>query len=122
MFREMMKSKIHYARVTQCNLTYQGSLSIDSTIMEHADLVPNEKIQVVNVNTGARFETYVIPGEPGSGIIGVNGGAARLAAVDDVILIISYALMEEEEAAHYTPKVIFLDENNKPRDPSKNDH
>ena len=114
MFREMMKSKIHGARVIQCNLEYQGSLTVDSNLMEMADLIPNEKIQVVNVNTGGRFETYVIKGEPGSGMIGVNGGAARLAAKGDVILIISYAHMEEEKATSYSPKVLLLDENNKP--------
>jgi len=110
----MMKSKIHGARVTQCNLEYQGSLSIDSNLMEMANLFPNEKIQVVNVNTGVRFETYVIPGKPDSGIIGVNGGAARLAVKGDKILIISYAMLEEEAAASHQPKVYLLDENNKP--------
>jgi aspartate 1-decarboxylase len=110
----MMKSKIHRARVTQANLEYRGSLTVDSTLMEVADLVPNEKIQVVNVNNGARFETYVIPGEPGTGIIGVNGGAARLASVGDIILIISYALMDEKETAAHRPKVFILDEQNKP--------
>ena len=114
MFRIMMKSKIHEARVTQCNLAYRGSLTVDSTLMEMADLIPNEKVQVVNVNTGARFETYVIPGEPGSGIFGVNGGAARLAAEGDVILVISYALMEQDEAASHDPIVILLDGENQP--------
>lgn len=114
MFRNMMKSKIHEARVTQCNLEYHGSLTIDSNLMEMADLIPNEKIQVVNVNTGARFETYVIPGEPGSRIFGVNGGAARLTEIGDVILIISYSMMEDEKARTYKPKVILLDENNEP--------
>jgi aspartate 1-decarboxylase len=119
MFRIMMKSKIHSATVTQCNLEYQGSLTVDKNLMEMADLIPNEKNQVVNVNTGARFETYVICGVAGSGIIGVNGGAARLAAKGDVILIISYSLMEEEQAKAYTPKVILLDEKNQPKpDPS----
>jgi aspartate 1-decarboxylase len=108
----MMKSKIHGARVTQCNLEYHGSLTIDSNLMEMAELYPNEKIQVVNVNTGARFETYVIPGEPDSGTIGVNGGAARLAEQGDRILIISYALMEDKEARVHKPKVFLLDQNN----------
>jgi aspartate 1-decarboxylase len=110
----MMKSKIHGARVTQCNLRYQGSLTIDQNLMELADLYPNEKIQVVNVNTGARFETYVIAGEPASGIIGVNGGAARLAVEGDTILIISYALLEDEEAKRHSPKIFLLNEQNKP--------
>lgn len=119
MFRMMMKSKIHGARVTQCNLTYQGSLTVDASLMEMADLIPNEKIQVVNVNTGVRFETYVIPGEPGSGIMGVNGGAARLATEGDVILVISYTMLEEEIARAHKPRVILLDENNKPLPPSE---
>lgn len=114
MFRMMMKSKIHRARVTECNLKYKGSITIDSNLMEMADLYPNEQVQVVNVNTGARFETYVIPGEPGSGAFGLNGGAARLAALDDVILVISYAMMEDEAAAKFQPKVILLDKSNNP--------
>jgi aspartate 1-decarboxylase len=115
MMRMMMKSKIHGAKVTQCNLDYQGSLTVDSRLMEMADLYPHEKIQVVNVNTGARFETYVIAGEPGSGVFGVNGAAARLAVPGDIILVISYAHMEEERARSYSPIVILLDEENRPR-------
>lgn len=117
MFRLMMKSKIHRATVTQRNLAYTGSLTIDSALMEEADLLPNEKIQVVNVNNGVRFETYVIEGEPGSGIIGVNGGAARLAEEGDSILIISYAMVEDGKAAAHKPKVIIVDEKNRPLPP-----
>jgi len=113
----MMKSKIHRARVTECNLKYKGSITIDSSLMELANLYPNEQVQVVNVNTGARFETYVIPGDPGSGMFGLNGGAARLAALDDVILVISYAMMEEEKAVNHEPTVIILNEKNKPESP-----
>lgn len=113
----MMKSKIHRATVTQRNLAYTGSLTIDSSLMEEADLLPNEKVQVVNVNTGVRFETYAISGEPGSGIIGVNGGAARLAEEGDLILIISYAMVEDGKAAAHMPKVILVDEKNRPLPP-----
>lgn len=114
MLRFIMKSKIHRATVTERNLAYTGSLTIDANLMETADLVPNEKVQVVNVNSGVRFETYVITGEPGSGIIGVNGGAARLVEEGDVILIISYAMIDDKEAASFEPKVIILDKHNHP--------
>ena len=114
MLRFMMKSKIQRATVTERNLAYTGSLTVDANLMEAADLFPNEKIQVVNVNSGVRFETYVITGEAGSGIIGVNGGAARLVEEGDVILIISYAMIESEEAASFEPKVIILDKHNQP--------
>lgn len=117
MMRMMMKSKLHRARVIEANLNYMGSLSVDRNLMEMADLHPHEKVQVVNVSTGARFETYVIPAEAGSGVIGVNGGAARLASVGDVILVISYALMDESEAASHRPKVFILDEQNRPVGP-----
>ena len=114
MFRFMMKSKIHRATVTQRNLAYNGSLTIDTNLMELADILPNEKVQVVNVNTGVRFETYAIEGEAGSGIIGVNGGAARLAEEGDSILIISYAVIDDRDAAAHEPNVIILGENNQP--------
>ncbi len=94
-----MKSKLHGATVTQCNLGYVGSLTIDRNLMELADLLPNEKVQVVNVNTGARFETYVIEGEAGSGVIGANGGAARLCVEGDQLLVIAYGLIDDREAA-----------------------
>jgi aspartate 1-decarboxylase len=109
-----MKSKIHRATVTQRNLAYNGSLTIDVNLMKQADIIPNEKVQVVNVNNGVRFETYAIEGEPGSGIIGVNGGAARLAEVGDSILIISYAMVDEKEAVAHEPKVIILGDDNQP--------
>src|SRR5690606_41875307 len=96
MFRTMMKSKIHRARVTEADLNYVGSITIDQDIMEKVDILPNEKVQVVNNNNGARFETYVIPGERGSGVICVNGAAARLVQKGDVIIIIAYALRSEE--------------------------
>jgi len=116
MLRVMMKSKLHQATVTQCNLNYKGSLTIDRNLMELADLLPNEQIQVVNVNNGARFETYVIEGEAGSGIIGVNGGAARLCEVGDRVLIISWCVLTDEEARRHDPGVTLLDERNRPVD------
>jgi len=113
MFIEVMKSKIHRARVTQAELNYVGSITIDQDLMEAADLIANEKVQVVNNNNGARLETYVIPGERGTGTICLNGAAARLVQVGDIIIIISYATMEREEAKTFKPMVIFPDENNK---------
>jgi aspartate 1-decarboxylase len=114
MQRFMMKSKIHRAIVTDANLNYQGSITIDKNLMELADIMPNEKVQVLNINNGARFDTYAIEGERGSGTICINGAAARLCQVGDIIIIISYAIMEDEEAKNHKPKVIFVDENNKP--------
>ncbi|AEM77999.1 aspartate 1-decarboxylase [Thermoanaerobacter wiegelii] len=114
MQRFMMKSKIHRAIVTETNLNYQGSITIDKNLMELADILPNEKVQVLNINTGARFDTYAIEGERGSGEIRINGAAARLCHTGDIIIIISYAIIDDEEAKNYKPKVIFLDENNKP--------
>ena len=113
MFIEVMKSKIHRARVTQAELNYVGSITIDQDLMEAADLIANEKVQVVNNNNGARLETYVIPGERGTGTICLNGAAARLVQVGDIVIIISYATMEREEAKAFKPMVIFPDENNK---------
>lgn len=114
MQREMMKSKLHGATVTQCNLGYVGSLTIDRNLMELADLLPNEKIQVVNLNNGARFETYVLEGEAGTGIIGANGGTARLCVEGDQLLIISYARYEDREARAHQPRVVIVDEENQP--------
>ena len=116
MQRFMMKSKLHGATVTQCNLHYTGSLTVDRNLMELADLLPDEKVQVVNVSTGVRFETYLIEGRAGSGVIGVNGGAARLVVEGDKLLIISYGLFDERElAGGFKPKVILLDGDNQPR-------
>lgn len=112
MFRTMMKSKIHKAVVTEANLHYVGSITIDTALMEAADLLTNEKVQVVNNNNGARFETYVIPGERNSGVICLNGAAARQVQVGDVVIIISYAVLSDEKAREYTPKVVFVDNNN----------
>lgn len=113
MFRSMMKSKIHRATVTEANLNYVGSITIDRDLMDAADLLPNEQVHVVNNNNGARFETYVIAGERGSGVICLNGAAARLAQPGDIIIIISYAMMSDEQARNYEPKVAILQENNR---------
>jgi aspartate 1-decarboxylase len=107
-----MKSKIHRAKVTEANLDYVGSITIDEDLMDAADIMKNEKVQIVNNNNGQRFETYVIPGERKSGMICLNGAAARLVHPDDIIIIISYGMFDRKEAAEFTPKIIFVDENN----------
>ncbi|MDR6224456.1 aspartate 1-decarboxylase [Desmospora profundinema] len=112
MLRNMMKSKIHRATVTEANLNYVGSVTIDEDLMEKVDIWPNEKVQIVNNNNGARLETYVIPGPRGSGTICLNGAAARLVQPGDTVIIISYAMMDEAEARHYHPKVAIMGENN----------
>jgi aspartate 1-decarboxylase len=111
--RFMMKSKIHRATVTQANLDYVGSITIDRDLMDAADLLANEKVQIVDNDNGNRFETYVIEGERGSGVIGLNGAAARLVYPGDTIIIISYADMEDAEAREWEPTVVFVDERNK---------
>lgn len=112
MFRTLMKAKIHRARVTEADLNYVGSITIDEDIMEAVDIVANEKVQIVNNNNGARFETYVIPGERGSGMFCVNGAAARLVQKEDVIIVISYALVSEEKVSTFEPKVAIMNEKN----------
>lgn len=114
MYRTMMKSKIHRATVTEANLNYIGSITIDEDLMETADLLENEKVQIVNNNNGARLETYVIPGPRGSGVICLNGAAARLVQPGDSVIIISYAQMSAEELRSHKPTVVFVDENNRP--------
>lgn len=106
------KSKIHRAVITEANLNYVGSITIDQDLMEAANLYEGEKVQIVNNNNGERIETYVIPGERKSGVICLNGAAARRAEVGDVVIIISYALMSPEEAKEFNPTVVFPDENN----------
>lgn len=110
---EVLKSKIHRVRVTQAELNYVGSITIDEDLMDAANIIANEKVQVVNNNNGARFETYVIKGERGSGTVCLNGAAARLVQVGDVIIIISYALMDFEVAKNYEPLLVFPNENNR---------
>ncbi|GGK24597.1 aspartate 1-decarboxylase [Caldalkalibacillus thermarum] len=113
MFRHMMKAKLHRATVTEANLNYVGSITIDEALMEAVDILPNEKVQVVNNNNGARLETYVIPGPRGSGTICLNGAAARLVQPGDTVIIISYALVPEEKAAQFRPKVAIMDKDNR---------
>jgi len=112
MFRTMMKSKIHRARITEANLNYVGSVTIDQDILDQVDILPNEKVQIVNNNNGARLETYVIPGERGSGIICLNGAAARLVQKDDIVIIIAYAIVSEEDLSKHTPKIAIMNEKN----------
>jgi len=112
MFRTMMKSKLHRATVTEANLNYVGSITIDEDLMDLMDVYENEKVQVVNNNNGARFETYVIPGPRGSGVICLNGAAARLAHPGDKVIIISYGIMTSEEAKAHKPIVVLLDDRN----------
>lgn len=114
LFRHMMKSKIHRATVTEANLNYVGSITIDENLMEAADLLENEKVQIVDNNNGSRLETYVIPGPRGSGVICLNGAAARLVQPGDTVIIISYAMLSAEELAEHKPTVVFVDGENKP--------
>jgi len=113
-YRTMMKSKLHRATVTEANLNYVGSITIDEELIEAADLLENEKVQIVNNNNGARLETYVIKGARGSGVICLNGAAARLVQPGDKVIIISYSLMTEEQAHNYKPTIVVLDGDNKP--------
>lgn len=113
MFIEVFKSKIHRVRVTQADLNYIGSITIDEELMEAANILEGEKVQIVNNNNGERFETYTIRGERGSGVICLNGAAARRVQVGDIVIIISYALMTPEEAKTFRPVAIFPDENNR---------
>lgn len=109
MLIEVCKSKIHKVTVTEANLQYVGSITIDEDLMDAANLIENEKVQVVNINNGERLETYVIKGERGSGVICMNGPAARKAAVGDVVIIISYAQMDFEKAKTFKPWIVFPD-------------
>jgi len=109
MFIEVLKSKIHRVRVTQANLDYIGSITIDEDLMDAVGIIPNEKVQVVNCNNGERLETYVIKGERGSGCICLNGPAARKATVNDLVVIMSYASMDFEEAKTFKPQIVFPD-------------
>lgn len=113
MFRQLMKAKIHRATVTEANLNYVGSVTIDEEIIEKVDILPNEKVQIVNNNNGARLETYVIPGPRGSGVVCLNGAAARLVQPGDTVIIITYAWMSEQEARSHKPKVAIMGENNR---------
>jgi aspartate 1-decarboxylase len=111
--RTMLKSKIHRARVTQVDLDYEGSITIDRSLMEASDILPFERVEVLNVNNGARFSTYAIEGEANSGIIGVNGAAARLVARGDVVIILSYCQVPDDEAIGMTPSIVRVDSQNR---------
>ncbi|MEU6414268.1 aspartate 1-decarboxylase [Microbispora sp. NPDC046933] len=113
MFRTLMKSKIHRATVTQADLHYVGSVTIDADLMAEADLVEGEKVDIVDIDNGNRLSTYVIEGPAGSGVIGINGAAARLISVGDLVIIIAYALVAEEEVKALKPRVVFVDRDNR---------
>ena len=113
MRRTMCKSKIHRGVLTGADLNYEGSLTVDLDLMDAADMREFEKVQVVNINNGARLETYLIAGARGSGVLQLNGAAARLGAVGDKIIVISYAEYEEAELAEFTPRLVFVDEQNR---------
>jgi aspartate 1-decarboxylase len=113
MQRHLMKSKIHRATITSADLHYEGSLTLDEDLMDAADLVEWEEIQVVNVNNGARFSTYIIPGPRGSGVVQLNGAAARLGMSGDLVILISYGVFAEEELARFRPTVVFVDGDNR---------
>lgn len=111
--RTMLKGKIHRARVTEANLHYEGSITIDSSLMQAADILPYEMVHVLDVDNGARLETYAIEGEPGSGVICINGAAARLVSKGDTVIILSYHVVSEEEARSGSPKLVYVDANNR---------
>ena len=116
MRRTLCKSKIHRATVTGADLSYEGSLTVDRALMDAADMRPYERVQVVNVNNGARLETYLIPGEPNSGVVQLNGAGARLGAPGDIVILMTYAEYDEAELrADYAPRVVFVDDENRIR-------
>jgi aspartate 1-decarboxylase len=112
MFRTMMNGKIHRARVTEANLNYVGSVTIDEDILDAVGILPNEKVAIVNNNNGARLETYTIPGERGSGVVCLNGAAARLVQPGDIVIIISYVMVAEERVRDHKPKIAIMNEDN----------
>ena len=111
--RTMLKSKIHRARVTDCNIDYEGSITIDSTLLKAADILAYERVEILNVHNGARFSTYAIEGNPGSGDICLNGAAARLANRDDIVIILTYHEVPADEAAQVKPKMVYVDSRNR---------
>ncbi len=113
MLRTMMTSKIHRATVTQADLHYVGSVTVDADLLDAADLLPGEQVHIVDVTNGARLETYTIAGERGSGVIGINGAAARLVHAGDIVILIAYGQMETEEARTFEPHVVFVDADNR---------
>ena len=111
--RTMLKSKIHRARITQVNLDYEGSITIDKFLMEASDILPFERVEVLNINNGARFSTYAIEGEANSGVIGINGAAARLVAKGDIVIVLCYCYVPDDEAAVMTPTMVYVDSKNR---------
>ncbi|MBW8709371.1 MAG: aspartate 1-decarboxylase [Alphaproteobacteria bacterium] len=118
MLLTLLKGKIHRATVTQCDLHYEGSISVDAGLLERSGILPHEQVDVLNINNGQRFTTYAIPAPAGSGTIGANGAAARLAQKGDLVIIVAYARMEEAEAKSFQPRVLLVDSNNKPQGPA----
>ena len=114
----LLKGKIHRAAVTQCDLNYEGSISVDANLLERAGILAHEQVDVLNINNGERFTTYAIPAPAGSGTIGVNGAAARLAQKGDLVIIIAYARMEEAQAKSFQPRVVLVDAANRPQPPA----
>jgi aspartate 1-decarboxylase len=113
MLRTMLKSKIHRATVTQADLHYVGSVTVDQDLMDAADLLAGERVAIVDVTNGARLETYVIAGDPGSGVLGINGAAAHLVHPGDLVILIAYGMMDNAEAGAYRPRIVFVDADNK---------
>jgi aspartate 1-decarboxylase len=113
MILKMLKSKVHRATVTEANLHYEGSLTLDRDLMDAADMLQYEEVHVLNINTGSRFTTYLIEGERGSGVVCLNGAAARLGQPGDLVILITYARMEPDEARRYTPRVVHVDTQNR---------
>ena len=113
MYRTLMRAKVHGATLTDANLNYVGSLTLDAGIMEQLDMLPNEQVQVLNLNNGSRLMTYLFAGERGSGVVALNGAAARLGHPGDKVLIVTYAMMSEEQAREFRPKVALVDEHNR---------
>jgi len=118
MFLTLLKGKIHRATVTQCDLHYEGSISVDAVLLERSGILAHEQVDVLNINNGERFTTYAIPAPVGSGVIGVNGAAARLAQKGDLVIIIAYARMDEAQAKSHQPRVLLVDANNRPLAPN----
>ena len=118
MLLTLLKAKIHRATVTQCDLHYEGSISVDAALLERSGILAHEQVDVLNINNGARFTTYAIPAPAGSGTMGVNGAAARLTQKGDLVIIVAYARMEEAEAKSFTPRVLLVDSANRAMAPS----
>ena len=112
MLRQMLKAKLHRATITEADLSYEGSLTIDKNLMDAVGIVPFERVHIYNINNGERFDTYAIVGVPGAGVIGLNGAAARKGMVGDMVIICTYGFAPEEEVANYQPAIVLLDERN----------